>query len=1441
MKKLLPLLIVGLVISPSIIFCIHKEMGDLSWNSEVNTIQNDNIENCNQAQNRGKMNADIVKSYQKISDTEGSFMGSLNNSNEFGVSSTNIGDLDNDSVIDIAVGASNDGGGAVWILFLNSDGTVKGHQKISDKEGGFTGILDGWDRFGASVSALGDLDGDGVTDLAVGAYRDDNIGAVWILFLNSNGTVKGHQKISKNSGNFSGNISGLDHFGKSIANIGDLNGDNVNDIAVGHPLDDDGGKDKGAVWILFLNSNGTVRSHQKISETNGNFTDNLSFHNFFGWSITCIGDLNGDNINDIAVGASTDGDGGINRGALWILFLNINGTVKLHQKISDQEGDFNRALNDGDLFGSSVSSIGDLNDDGVTDIAVGAIYCDDGGWKKGAVWILFLCSNGTVKSYQNISDVAGGFEGRIDQEYLFGASVLGLGDLDNDGILDIAIGAKWDGNGGTRKGAVWILFLANDNPSFDIIWNNTLTTGDLGVFSANITDELNGLNEVWFNFSIDNGKYSNWSVNNCTGDSWWINITLPDNATFIEFIFWANDTLSNQGMSDKYQYDIIDDDIPSLLIDNSKKLCTTGDNFTFNISALDNIQVDTIYINWTHGGEIGNKSLQLINRNWIGTIRLDHDLEDLTYKFFINDTSNNYYIGNMVHVSIIDNDAPVFQGDYSQQRGTTGDTFLFNISALDNIAVDQVDIYWNHGSIKDNLSLIKTGDFWIGNITVDHAVEPLVYFLFIQDASCNYNLTNLTTVNITDNDDPEFLEDLTSGTPTTGDRFTFQVSVLDNVNIYEVYLRCTFKGQNIIYDRMIPDKNYFIKEVIIPYQTTSFGYSVNISDGAGNWHNESREDIRVIDNDAPSFYDLTTSSATTGEEFDIYLNVTDNIEVNSVFVRYSFNNGTQTNETMLNVGASLWNITISIPSNASQLDYSFHINDTTDNTLTTDVFTYSIVDNDNPQANAGPDIHIAQHENVTFNGIASIDNIDIYDFIWTFRYNDTNHALKGEVVNFRFDQAGTFNISINVSDSEGNWDCDYLTVIVRDITPPIAEAGNNYYIDQGEPVLFSGSRSIDNTGISNYSWYFTYQSIDIILYGIDANFTFNIVGYYDITLKVTDIEGNQHTDNVEVIVRDVMNPIAAVTIDEVINQFESVIFNGKNSSDNVGVVDYAWTFMCEGINIRLYGNTSSFTFNIPGIYNISLSVSDDAGNGDTCFFLLTVRDTEMPIIEVTVNGNPLLNNYTSGKGVMITFYAGESTDNVGIVNWTWMINNEKFYREIVNINFKKSGIYNLTLKVSDAEGNYNETVFQIEVKDSDSVDSIGSMMSLGIGGFIIFILIMLSIFFFVTLSKRKEKGKGRAEITKGNEEKEVIKEIDESKEEFDELSEDVPHKQPPGLLTDTSTPTPSPLISQERQYMEKRSLSSDFAHRNSSVESTLVIKTQALPIDADKNLPPPPK
>ena len=217
-------------------------------------------------------------------------------------------------------------------------------------------------------------------------------------------------------------ISPDDFFGYDVEIIGDLDGDGVIDIAVGAPYDNDGGKSQGAVYILFLNSDGTVKDSQKISSTEGNFQEQLDAYDAFGRAIANIGDLNNDGVIDIAVGvpgdddtkelmktvidkvigALYDDDGGYNTGAVYILFLNSDGTVKDSQKISSTEGNFRQNLQPSDTFGFSLTNLSDLDGDGITDIAVGSpqrYYYDA---ESSPLHILLLEKDGKVKSFETL-------------------------------------------------------------------------------------------------------------------------------------------------------------------------------------------------------------------------------------------------------------------------------------------------------------------------------------------------------------------------------------------------------------------------------------------------------------------------------------------------------------------------------------------------------------------------------------------------------------------------------------------------------------------------------------------------------------------------------------------------------------------------------------------------------------------------------------------------------------------------------------------------------------------------------------------------------------------------------------------------------------------------------------------------------------------------------
>lgn len=415
-----------------------------------------------------KSNA-TLKDLQKISGTQGGLAIDLGPDRMFGASLASPGDVDGDGTDDLVVGepeawAVHPYSGALRILFLNEDGTVAGQRTIARKDSGLATTLSNDDRFGSACSPVGDLDGDGVPEIAVGADQDADggpaRGAVWILSPDADGAVRWYAKISDTKGRFFGILDDGDRFGRAVAPLGDLDGDGNDDIAVGAPFDDDGGSDRGAVWILFLDDDGSVLRHRKISQTKGGFTGVLSDVDWFGASLAPLGDLAGDGRTAIAVGAVNDRDGGTgNRGAVWILFLEANGAVHSHQKISVTSGNFTGIVDQADDFGRSLAAIGDLDGDGRSELAVGANRDDDGDVDRGAVWVLFLAADGTVASWKKISDTEGGFTAPLDGTFGFGWAVGAPGDVDGDGIADLAVGVPFDADGGPDRGAAWVLLL----------------------------------------------------------------------------------------------------------------------------------------------------------------------------------------------------------------------------------------------------------------------------------------------------------------------------------------------------------------------------------------------------------------------------------------------------------------------------------------------------------------------------------------------------------------------------------------------------------------------------------------------------------------------------------------------------------------------------------------------------------------------------------------------------------------------------------------------------------------------------------------------------------------------------------------------------------------------------------------------------------------------
>ena len=412
----------------------------------------------------------VIKGFEKISETAGGFGGTLEDGDVFGGAVASLGDLDGDGVTDVAIGAPRTSAsqlqrqGAVWIVFLRVDGTVKASVRIEapldpgDAPGG---------SFGSALTALGDLDGNGVTDLAVGAPGKNlgsgsSTGVLWILFLNADGTLAGAQRISDGLGGFGGTLASGDRFGAALAALGDRDGDGHLDVAVGAPGDSGlptNDAAKGSVWLLSLERDGTVLSERRLTAGVPGFPGPLANNDFFGSSVVDLGDLDGNGVSDLGVGAAGDDDGGSKKGAFWLLYLLADGSIDHVAKISATAGGFQGTLLEGAAFGEGAAPLGDLNDDGAVDVAVGAPGQATGDERPGTVWMLFLQRDGSVLQALEVGDGIGGFSSNLDPGDRFGSALAALGDFDGDGVLDLAAGCPGDDDGGADRGSLWLPFI----------------------------------------------------------------------------------------------------------------------------------------------------------------------------------------------------------------------------------------------------------------------------------------------------------------------------------------------------------------------------------------------------------------------------------------------------------------------------------------------------------------------------------------------------------------------------------------------------------------------------------------------------------------------------------------------------------------------------------------------------------------------------------------------------------------------------------------------------------------------------------------------------------------------------------------------------------------------------------------------------------------------
>lgn len=220
----------------------------------------------------------------------------------------------------------------------------------------------------------------------------------------------------------------------------------------------------------------------------------LSPGDLYGISIAAIGDLDGNGVADLAIGAAGDDTGGTNRGAVYVTMMNADGTAKSTMKIAHQLHG-GPALANEDYFGSRITSLGDLDGDGITDIGVGAFEEPNGATagRSGSVYIINLRSDGAAKRFTKISSGQNG--GPVLSAGDGFAVVESLGDVDGDGVVDLAVGAPDADSPVTDQGIVYVLYLKSDGTVRNysqityVGWQGTTIANDeFGSSIANLGD-----------------------------------------------------------------------------------------------------------------------------------------------------------------------------------------------------------------------------------------------------------------------------------------------------------------------------------------------------------------------------------------------------------------------------------------------------------------------------------------------------------------------------------------------------------------------------------------------------------------------------------------------------------------------------------------------------------------------------------------------------------------------------------------------------------------------------------------------------------------------------------------------------------------------------------------------------------------------------------------